>query len=200
MTNNKLNSIGTQSIPRLILAFSVPAIVSMAVESLYNVIDRYFVAAGVGYLGIAGITLCFPIMLFIMALSMIVGVGGNTLFAIRLGQKKYGQAALILNNSFTLLIVMALISFVLGEIFMEPLLKIFGASEETLPYATNYMRIILIGAVFVGFTEEKSTLQNKALFNILTNISRIGVNTAQRASSVTTTAVQTCLLPLIVMT
>ena len=94
MTNNKLNSIGTQSIPRLILAFSVPAIVSMAVESLYNVIDRYFVAAGVGYLGIAGITLCFPIMLFIMALSMIVGVGGNTLFAIRLGQKKYGQAAL----------------------------------------------------------------------------------------------------------
>ena len=152
MTNNKLNSIGTQSIPRLILAFSVPAIVSMAVESLYNVIDRYFVAAGVGYLGIAGITLCFPIMLFIMALSMIVGVGGNTLFAIRLGQKKYGQAALILNNSFTLLIVMALISFVLGEIFMEPLLKIFGASEETLPYATNYMRIILIGAVFQTVT------------------------------------------------
>ena len=87
LRSSKLNSIGTASIPRLILAFSVPAIVSMIVESLYNVVDRYFVAAGVGYLGIAGITLCFPINLFIMALSMIIGVGGNTLFAIRLGQK-----------------------------------------------------------------------------------------------------------------
>jgi len=150
--SKKLNAIGTDSIPRLILAFSVPAIVSMVVESLYNVVDRYFVGAGVGYLGIAGITLCFPISLFIMALSMIVGVGGNTLFAIRLGQKKYGQAGIILNNSFALLIIMALISLTLGEIFMEPLLRSFGASEETLPYATTYMRIILFGAVFQTVT------------------------------------------------
>ena len=131
--SSKLNAIGTAGIPRLLLAFSVPAIVSMVVESLYNVVDRYFVAAGVGYLGIAGITLCFPISLFIMALSMIVGIGGNTLFAIRLGERKYGQAALILNNSFALLIVMALVSLVLGEIFMEPLLRSFGASDEKLP-------------------------------------------------------------------
>lgn len=152
VASSKLNSIGTASIPRLLLAFSVPAIVSMIVESLYNIVDRYFVAAGVGYLGIAGITLCFPISIFIMALSMIVGVGGNTLFAIRLGEKKYGQASLILNNSFALLIIMALISFVLGEIFMEPLLRSFGASDETLPYAESYMRIILLGAVFQTVT------------------------------------------------
>lgn len=150
--SSKLNAIGTASIPRLLLAFSVPAIVSMVVESLYNVVDRYFVAAGVGYLGIAGITLCFPISLFIMALSMIVGIGGNTLFAIRLGEKKYGQAALILNNAFSLLILMAIVSLVLGEIFMEPLLRSFGASEETLPYAASYMRIILFGAVFQTVT------------------------------------------------
>lgn len=124
----------------------------MIVESLYNVVDRYFVAAGVGYLGIAGITLCFPISIFIMALSIIVGVGGNTLFAIRLGEKKYGQAALILNNSFSLLILMAIVSLVLGEIFMEPLLRSFGASDETLPYAASYMRIILFGAVFQTVT------------------------------------------------
>ncbi len=124
----------------------------MIVESLYNVVDRYFVAAGVGYLGIAGITLCFPISLFIMALSMIVGIGGNTLFAIRLGEKKYGQAALILNNSFALLILMAVVSLVLGEIFMEPLLRSFGASDDTLPYAASYMRIILFGAVFQTVT------------------------------------------------
>ncbi len=128
--------------------FSVPAIISMCVNAFYNIVDRYFVGQGVGALGIAGITLCFPIMLFIMAMSMIIGVGGNTLFAIRLGEKKYQQASIILNNSFVLLIIMALGAFILGEIFMDPLLRIFGASDQTLPVASSYMRIILLGAVF----------------------------------------------------
>lgn len=152
MLNHKLNSLGTASIPRLILTFSVPAIVSMVIESLYNIVDRYFIGQGVGYLGIAGITLCFPISLFIMALSMIIGVGANTLFSIRLGEQKYEQAKIILNNALLLLILMALFSFVFGQIFMEPLLRSFGASEETLPYATSYMRIILCGAIFQTIT------------------------------------------------
>ena len=146
--SERLNSFGTASIPKLVLQFSVPAIISMCVNALYNIVDRFFVGQGVGSLGIAGITLCFPIALFIMAMSMIVGVGGNTLFAIRLGQKKYIQASIILNNSFSLLILMAIGVFTLGEIFMEPLLKLFGASEQTLPVASSYMRIILCGAIF----------------------------------------------------
>jgi len=152
LQSKRLHSIGTASIPRLILLFSIPAIISMSVEALYNVVDRYFVGMGVGYLGIAGITLCFPIMIFIMAMSMMIGIGGNTLFAIRLGQKKYSQSALILNNSFALLVLIAVFVFVFGQIFMEPLLRSFGASNETLPYATGYMRIILFGAVFSTVT------------------------------------------------
>lgn len=152
MLNSRLGTMGTSSIPRLILQFSVPSIVSMIIESLYNIVDRLFVGQGVGYLGIAGITLCFPIMLFIMALSMIIGVGANTLFSIRLGEQKYLSARIILNNALFLLILMALLSFVLGEIFMEPLLRSFGASDETLPYAVSYMRIILCGAVFQTIT------------------------------------------------
>ena len=148
LNSERLNSFGTASIPKLVLQFSVPAIISMLVNALYNVVDRFFVGQGVGSLGIAGITLCFPICLFIMAMSMMVGVGGNTLFAIRLGQKKYIQASIILNNSFSLLILMAIGTFTLGEIFMEPLLKLFGASEQTLPVASSYMRILLCGAVF----------------------------------------------------
>ena len=148
LNSERLNSFGSASIPKLVLQFSVPAIISMLVNALYNVVDRFFVGQGVGSLGIAGITLCFPICLFIMAMSMMVGVGGNTLFAIRLGQKKYIQASIILNNSFSLLILMALGTFTLGEIFMEPLLKLFGASEQTLPVASSYMRILLCGAVF----------------------------------------------------
>ncbi len=148
LNSDRLNSFGSASIPKLVLQFSVPAIISMLVNALYNVVDRFFVGQGVGSLGIAGITLCFPIFLFMMAMSMMVGVGGNTLFAIRLGQKKYIQASIILNNSFSLLILMALGAFTLGEIFMEPLLKLFGASEQTLPVASSYMRIILCGAIF----------------------------------------------------
>ena len=148
LNSERLNSFGTASIPKLVLQFSVPAIISMLVNALYNVVDRFFVGQGVGSLGIAGITLCFPICLFIMAMSMMVGVGGNTLFAIRLGQKKYIQASIILNNSFSLLLLMAVTTFTLGEIFMVPLLKLFGASEQTLPVASSYMRILLCGAVF----------------------------------------------------
>jgi len=146
--NEKLGAMGTASIPKIILQFSVPAIISMLVEALYNIVDRYFVGQGVGSLGIGGITICFPIALFIMAMSMMVGVGGNTLFAIRLGERKYQQAAIILNNSFVMLIIMAVSSFTLGQIFMVPLLKLFGASEQLLPVASSYMRIILFGAVF----------------------------------------------------
>ena len=146
--SSKLNSFGTASIPKLVLQFSVPSIISMMVNALYNIVDRFFVGQGVGSLGIAGITLCFPITLFIMAMSMMIGVGGNTLFAIRLGQKKYIQASIILNNSFSLLLLMAAGTFTLGEIFMEPLLKLFGASDQTLPVASSYMRILLCGAFF----------------------------------------------------
>ena len=148
VNNKKLNAMGTASIPRIIMQFSVPAIISMLVEALYNIVDRYFVGQGVGSLGIGGITICFPISLFIMAMSMMVGVGGNTLFAIRLGERKYQQAAIILNNSFVLLIIMAVGSFTLGQIFMVPLLKLFGASDQLLPVASSYMRIILCGAIF----------------------------------------------------
>ena len=129
--SQRLNSFGTASIPKLVLQFSVPSIISMLVNALYNIVDRFFVGQGVGSLGIAGITLCFPICLFIMAMSMMIGVGGNTLFAIRLGQKKYIQASIILNNSFSLLIIMAILAFTLGEVFMVPLLKLFGASAVT---------------------------------------------------------------------
>ncbi len=148
LENSKLNAMGTASIPKIVMQFSIPAIISMVVEALYNIVDRYFVGQGVGSIGIGGITICFPIALFIMAMSMIVGVGGNTLFSIRLGERKYQQTAIILNNSFVLLIIMAVAAFTLGQIFMTPLLKLFGASDQLLPVASSYMRIILLGAFF----------------------------------------------------
>lgn len=152
LNNERLENISSESIPRLFLRFSIPAIISMSIEALYNIVDRFFVGQAVGHLGIAGITLCFPITLFIMALSMMIGVGGNTLFSIRLGAKKYRQTAIILNNSLILLLIVAFVALVFGQIFMEPLLRLFGASEETLPYAVSYLRILLFGAAFQTIT------------------------------------------------
>ena len=143
-----LNAIGTRPVPRLLLGFSIPSIVSMTVESLYNIVDRVFIGQGAGWLGLAGITLCFPIVLVIMALSMMIGVGGNTLFAIRLGERKYGQASIILNNSFTLLLLVSAAVLLAGQLFMEPILRAIGASEQTLPEACSYLRILLWGAFF----------------------------------------------------
>ncbi len=150
--NKRLENIATAKIPSLLLQYSIPAIVAMSVEALYNITDRFFVGQTVGHLGIAGIALCFPISIFIMAMSMMIGVGGNTLFAIRLGAKKNTQAAVILNNSLILLLVAALLALVFGQLFMEPLLLMFGASEETLPYASRFLRILLIGAPFQTIT------------------------------------------------
>lgn len=144
---------GRGSIPRLLIRFSIPAIVGMLLNALYNVVDRIFIGRGVGALGLAGATVGFPIMLVLMAFGMLIGLGGNSLVSIRLGEKRREEAERVLGNSFTLLIVQALVLTVLGLVFLEPLLNLFGASPAILPYAEDYLSIILLGAVFqaVGF-------------------------------------------------
>lgn len=145
--------LGEEKVLKLLFKFSIPAIVGMVVNALYNVVDRIFIGNGVGSLGIAGITIGFPIMIFIMACGMLIGIGANSLISIRLGQNKKDEAEKILANAMVLLIGISVVVTVAGLIFMDPLLRAFGASPDVLPYAKSYMRIILIGTVFqsVGF-------------------------------------------------
>jgi putative MATE family efflux protein len=145
--------LGEDKILSLILRFSIPAIVGMLVNALYNVVDRIFIGNGVGSLGIAGITVAFPIMVIIMAYGMLIGFGSTSLLSIRLGEDKRKEAELIMGNGMTLLIVGAVILSVGGLLFLEPLLIAFGASKEVLPYAVDYTTIILFGTVFqaIGF-------------------------------------------------
>lgn len=137
----------------LLLKFSIPAIVGMLVNALYNVVDRIFIGRGVGPLGIAATTIAFPMMIIIMAFSMLIGVGANSLVAIRLGEHKKDEAEHIMGNAFILLIIISLIITVIGLLFLNPLLHLFGSSESILPYAKEYLSIILYGTVFqtVGF-------------------------------------------------
>ena len=144
---------GEEKVSKLLLKFSIPAIIGMIVNALYNVVDRIFIGQGVGSLGIAGITMAFPIMLVGMGFAMLVGFGANSLISIRLGQQKKAEAELIMGNAFILLVVISLSLTVAGLIFIKPLLLLFGTSANALPYATKYLSIILYGNIFmaVGF-------------------------------------------------
>ncbi|HHW40447.1 MAG TPA: MATE family efflux transporter [Syntrophomonadaceae bacterium] len=145
--------LGEVKVARLLLKFSIPAIIAMLVNALYNVVDRIFVGNSVGPLGIAGITIGFPIMLIMMAFGMLIGLGANSLVSIKLGEGRKDEAELILGNAMLLLIIVALLQSAAGLALLNPLLKIFGASGEVLPYARAYMQIILLGAIFqsLGF-------------------------------------------------
>ncbi|MDD4112711.1 MAG: MATE family efflux transporter [Herbinix sp.] len=145
---DRSKQLGEERIIKLIFRFSIPAIIGMLVNALYNVVDRIYIGHGVGSLGIGGITVSFPIMLILMAFSMLIGVGANSLVAIRLGQDRKDEAEGIFNNAFVLLIASSLILTVLGFIFMEPFLKLMNTSNDILPYAMDYLNIILLGAVF----------------------------------------------------
>ncbi|HAR64163.1 MAG: MATE family efflux transporter [Candidatus Margulisiibacteriota bacterium] len=136
------------TISRLLFRFSFPAIIALLVSVFYNIVDRFFVGRAIGTMGIAATTVALPIMLILMAFIMLVGGGAATLITLKLGAKKKERAELVLGNSFTLFIAFSLILSVLGLVFLDPLLKIFGASQDVLPYARIYTGIILTGNIF----------------------------------------------------
>lgn len=147
MTAN--NPLKTEPIGKLLLKFSIPAIVGMMVNALYNVVDRIYIG-WLGPLAMTGIGLNLPFMTLLMAFGMLVGIGGGAIISIRLGQNDRDGAEKILGNAFTLLILMMTSVAIIGLIFKIPLLYLFGASEATIGYADQYITIILLGALFQG--------------------------------------------------
>ena len=153
---DRSKQLGEENIGKLLMKFSIPAIVGMLVNALYNVVDRVFIGqipGGVGKTALSGVSVTFPIATLILAFGMLVGIGTAALISIKLGQQKKEEAEHILGNAFTLIILISIMVTVIGLIFLEPMLLKFGASEATLPYAKQYMTIILIGVIFqnVGF-------------------------------------------------
>ena len=147
MYASRSDKLENQEIPTLLLGFSVPAIIGMLVQALYNIVDRIFIGQAVGSLGISAITVTFPIMLVLMAFGMLVGLGAAALVSIRLGQRKKEEAERTLGNALVLLIVNSALLGAVGLSVLRPLLGLFGASENVLPLAEPYARIILLGAV-----------------------------------------------------
>lgn len=147
--DNRTKELGTKPIGELLVKYAVPAVVAMTASSLYNMVDRIFIGhiPEVGTLSLGGLAVTFPIMNLSAAFGAMVGVGSSTLISIKLGQKDYGTAERVLGNLVSLNIIIGILVGVLGLILIDPLLLFFGASENTLQYAHDYMFIILLGNV-----------------------------------------------------
>lgn len=146
MKENNPHILGEAPIGKLLVEYSIPAIIGMTLTSLYNIIDSIFIGHGVGALAISGLAITFPLMNLLVAFCTLVGVGGATLSSIRLGQKDKKGAEDILGNVAILCVINAIFYGGLAFIFLEPILFFFGASETTLPYARDFMQVILLGS------------------------------------------------------
>lgn len=147
-TTVKGNPLGYEPVRKLLGKFALPAVISMLVNALYNIVDQIFIGQGVGYLGNAATTVAFPIVTIVLAVSTLLGAGGSAYAAIRLGEKKEAEAEKTLSNVFILLTVIGIILAGLGLLFLEPILKVFGATESNMAYSKDYASIILLGVPF----------------------------------------------------
>lgn len=154
--------LGTEKISKLLVQYAVPAIIAQTAASLYNMIDSIFIGQGVGALAISGLATTFPFMNLSAAFGAMVGLGGATQLSVKLGQRDYNSAKLILGNIVTLNIIVGTLFAAVSLLFLDKILYFFGASEATLPYARDFMTVILYG-------------------NIVTHL-YFGINAALRAS------------------
>ena len=139
--------LGTERIRKLLVQYAVPAIIAMTASSLYNMVDSIFIGHGVGPLAISGLALTFPLMNLAAAFGSLVGVGAATLVSMRLGQRDYTTAQNVLGNVVMLNLILGIGFGFVAQLFLDPILYFFGASEATIGYAREYMTVILAGNV-----------------------------------------------------
>ncbi len=174
------NDLGSQSIGKLLMKYSVPAIIASVATSLYNIIDSIFIGQGIGPMAIAGLAITFPLMNLVIGFCTLIAVGGAAITSIFLGQKNLMRTTEVLNTVTGLCIVHALVFGSLTYIFLDEILFVFGATPETIPYAREFMTVILWGTpisyLFIGLNNimRASGFPKKAmysaLFSVATNV------------------------------
>ena len=139
--------LGTRPVGSLLFQYAMPAIVAMTASSLYNIIDRAFIGHEVGPIGISGLAITFPFMNLSGAFGAAVGIGSSTAISVKLGQKDYKTAEALLGNTVTLNLIIGFVFSIVCLVFLDPILRFFGASDQTTPYARSFMQIILAGNI-----------------------------------------------------
>ncbi len=193
MTQKSPKELGTEKIGKLLMMYAIPAVIAMTASSLYNMVDRIFIgrigSGAEGALALSGLAVTFPIMNLSAAFGAMIGVGGSTLISVKLGQKDYATAQNVLGNVVSLNIIIGVALGFIAIVFIDPLLMFFGASENTVMYARDYMFIILLG-------------------NVVTHL-YLGLNSALRATghpniamiaTITTVIINSALDPLFIFT
>ncbi|MBE6196213.1 MAG: MATE family efflux transporter [Rikenellaceae bacterium] len=174
-------SLGTDRLATLLVRYAIPSIIAMTSTSLYNIIDSIFIGHGVGAMAISGLALTMPLMNISSAFGAMVGIGAAAIISIRLGEGNRAAAEKTLGNVVLLNSIIGVMLMTLSILFLDPILYFFGASEQTLPYARDFMQIILAGSIithmFLGLNEvlRASGYPQKAMMLMLTSV---GVNCA----------------------
>lgn len=146
------HELGSGGIGKLLLRYSLPAAAGMLVNALYNLVDTIFVGQGAGVSALGALTVSFPIQMFVLAVAQVVGIGSASLISRSLGAGNSQRACQTAGTSFTVSFLLGLLVAILGMCFMTPLLRLFGATDAVLPYARQYLSIILLGSPFFAFT------------------------------------------------
>jgi putative MATE family efflux protein len=144
--------LANEKISKLLMTLSIPAIVGMVVQALYNVVDTFFVSRYVGTRGVAGVAVAFPIQMILIGIGAAIGIGGASMLSRRMGERDREGASIALGNMISLSVVMGIVCLAVGLIFLNPLLRIFGANDAIMPYARDFISIILMGSPLFIFS------------------------------------------------
>lgn len=144
---NRTSELGIAPVHKLLWKYALPAIIAMTATSLYNIVDSIYIGHGCGALALGALTVAKPFMDICAAFGSLVGVGASSLLAIYLGEKDYEKANRVLGNVIVMNIILSAVVMIAGLVWLDPILLAFGASEDTLGYAHDYMEIILYGNI-----------------------------------------------------
>jgi Na+-driven multidrug efflux pump len=137
----KENPLGTEKISKLMWKFAIPSIIAMMVSALYNIVDQLFIGQAVGTLGNAATNIAFPLSTSCTALALLFGIGGASCFNLRMGEGKKDEAPYYVGNAAFMLFASGLVLLIISQLFLTPLLKAFGAPDDVLPYAQDYVKV-----------------------------------------------------------
>lgn len=175
----KEHILADENIKKLLLKLSIPATVGMVMMALYNVVDTIFVGRGVGPLAIAGLSIVFPVQMTVLAIGQLIGLGSASVISRSLGAGDLQKAGKVLGIAVTFALIISLFITVIGLIFIDPLLKIFGVTATIYPYAYDYMQIILLGSALFTFAMTSNNImrsEGQAKYAMLTMVIGAGLN------------------------
>jgi len=182
LSNNNQNIIDLENkrIGPLLAKLAIPTTIGMLANSLYNIVDTIFIGKGVGTLAIAAIGIVFPIQMIIMSLAQLIGLGAASMISRSLGKKDFDRAGITTGNSFIAITILGIVLSVIILVFMNPILRLFGATENILPYARDYLFVIAFGFLYFPFLVSTNNLiraegdaKNSMIILLLATISNI---------------------------